>query len=157
MQTNNNIRPGNSNLTKKTLTTKTNANSIAAGSQNQLNVSEGDLQEFAIFSSGKSKINKQIEKLLPELKQAKLIITSSIISANDFSKVELNSDYEDILGLPNSTKSEIKTLIDNVLTRYKIAKKLSKTVDRIAFDAGADETASAIAAKTAATFDFFSM
>lgn len=138
MQTNNNIRPGNSNLTKKTLTTKTNANSIAAGSQNQLNVSEGDLQEFAIFSSGKSKINKQIEKLLPELKQAKLIITSSIISANDFSKVELNSDYEDILGLPNSTKSEIKTLIDNVLTRYKIAKKLSKTVDRIAFDAGAD-------------------
>ena len=128
MQTNNNIRPGNSNLTKKTLTTKTNANSIAAGSQNQLNVSEGDLQEFAIFSSGKSKINKQIEKLLPELKQAKLIITSSIISANDFSKVELNSDYEDILGLPNSTKSEIKTLVDNVLTRYKIAKKLERSV-----------------------------
>ena len=35
--------------------------------------------------------------------------------------------------------------------------KISSCLSVAAFDAGADETASAIAAKTAATFDFFSM
>lgn len=131
------IRPGYATIPRKQPKEQPSNSDRYKGLHNQLNVSDGELQEYTAFTAGKTKINKQIEKILPELKQAKLIITSSIVSANDYTKKELISDYNDVVGLPPSALTDVKNIITDTVTRYKIVQNLTKIVDTALFEEGA--------------------
>lgn len=102
-----------------------------------INVNEHELKTAARVIQDRADMNENIMVLLPELKQAKEIIISSIISPNDFSKKELIADYNNTLNLPEATVSAIKGLIDDTVKRHKLVDELYDIAEKALFLEGA--------------------
>lgn len=102
-----------------------------------INVNEHELRSAARVIQDRADMNENIMVLLPELKQAKEIIISSIISPNDFSKKELIADYNNSLNLPDTTIAAIKNIIEATLKRHKITDDLYDIAEKALFLEGA--------------------
>lgn len=121
------IRPGSSSLTMKE----------RPKNQTHINVNEHELKTASRVIQDRADMNENIMVLLPELKQAKEIIISSIISPNDFSKKELIPDYNNSLNLPDATVAAIKTLTESAIVRHKIVDSLYDIAETSLFLQGA--------------------
>ena len=125
------IRPGSTGLATKKKDSRN-------GRQTHINVNEHELKSASRVIQDRADMNSDIMVLLPELKQAKDIIISSIISPNDFSKKELISDYNNSIGLSEMTTVKIKSLIDVTVKRYKLVDEMYDIAEKALFIEGAD-------------------
>jgi hypothetical protein len=104
----------------------------------QLNINESDLKTASKHIKERADMNSDIMKLVPEIKQCKEIILSSMVSPNDFSKRELLPYYDNILSFSDTVVNKIKTLISTSVARYNMVDTLYDISEEALFMSGAD-------------------
>lgn len=103
----------------------------------QININEMELDRASKVINDRKTMNEDVLVLVPELKQARDIIVNSVISPNDYSKKELLSDFDNFLELDESIVMEIRDIIDNTVTKFKLVSELSDVVKESLFGDGA--------------------
>ena len=97
------------------------------------------VQPIASSISSKIKHNDEIMKLFPDTELPIQVLTSSIISPNDMSTVNLNYIAPANLKLSQGIKSTlISTIKDYVATEYRLEDKLYENVKEALFTKGAN-------------------
>ena len=104
----------------------------------QININESELASASKYIRDRADMNSDIMKLVPELKQARNILNSSVVSPNDFSKKELIPYFDNTLGLSETIISKIKNNIISVaVSRYDMIDTIYNVVDECFFYSGA--------------------
>lgn len=129
--------PGSSKVSRKKQEYRK-SNNGSPYSDYQLNINESDLKNASKHIKERADMNSDIMKLVPEIKQCKDIILSSMISPNDFSKKELLPHYDNILGFSDTLVNKMKSLISTAVTRYSITDTLYDVSEECLFMSGAD-------------------
>ena len=104
----------------------------------QINISDHELQQAVSLTRDRADMNEEIISMIPELKQGKEIINSSIVSPNDFSKKELLVDYNNTYFFSDTIVSKLKALGEYSRKKYNLVDDLYDICDNGLWLSGAD-------------------